>query len=63
MHRAPVKDGRPKTNADRREISIEHRREIESWCRALDCTEAELRAALRAVGRSTAEVRVFLERQ
>jgi len=46
-----------KTSADRKLISLDHRREVDHWCEALPCTETELRMAVQMVGTSTEEVR------
>jgi hypothetical protein len=47
---------------DRRdsEINLEDETELEEWCRSFACTANELRAAVKAVGRSMKRVRVYL---
>jgi hypothetical protein len=44
-------------NAD---INLENEREVEEWCRSFACTPAELRAAVKMMGRSAKRVRVYL---
>lgn len=55
-----VKDTPLKTSADRKQISLDHQREVDAWCKALSCTEGELRMALQMVGTSTEKVRAFI---
>ncbi|HVT34213.1 MAG TPA: DUF3606 domain-containing protein [Nevskiaceae bacterium] len=43
-------------------VSLARRHEIRDWSRELECTPAELRAAVRAVGRSVGAVRLYLAR-
>jgi hypothetical protein len=42
------------------DINLEDETELEEWCRSFACTAEELRAAVKAVGRSTKRVRVYL---
>lgn len=45
---------------DAAEISLKEPYEVRDWCDALKCTEAQLRAAVKAVGHSAAAVRRHL---
>ena len=49
-----------KTGLDRKLISLEEVHEMRSWTQSLGCTEAELRAAVKAVGNSAEAVREHL---
>jgi hypothetical protein len=42
------------------DINLEDEAEVEQWCRSFACTAAELRAAVKAMGRSAKRVRVYL---
>lgn len=53
-------DSPEKTAEDARLISLEQDHEIRDWTRSFGCTEAELRAAVQAVGHSAAQVRRYL---
>lgn len=46
--------------ADRSRINVNERWEVEYWTKALGCTEAQLRAAVNAVGVMTDKVRAHL---
>ena len=46
--------------ADRSLISLEQEHELRYWTGALDCTEAQLREAVAAVGNSVDEVKQHL---
>ena len=46
---------------DRKLIALSQPHEVRDWCKSLGCTEAELRAAVGAVGRSAAKVRAHLK--
>lgn len=48
------------TSMDRKLISLSEPYEVRDWCKSLGCTEAELRAAVAAVGHSAAKVRAHL---
>lgn len=45
---------------DSSKISLTEAWEVKWWCSELDCTEAQLRAAVGAVGHSAAAVRRYL---
>ena len=49
-----------KTGRDRKFIAVEEAHEVRAWARSLGCTEDRLREAVQAVGRSAAEVRLYL---
>ena len=55
-------DDPDKTGGDRKFISLEQEHEVRDWARILGCTEERLREAVQAVGRSSAEVRLYLKR-
>ena len=50
------------TGSDRKFISLEQEHEVRDWARSLGCTEDRLREAVRAVGHSAAEVRLYLKK-
>ena len=52
-----------KTGLDRKLISLTEPHEVRSWTQALDCTEAELQAAVKAVGHSAEKVREYLKKK
>jgi hypothetical protein len=58
---APAKKVAAKKTMDRKLIALSEPYEIRDWCKSLGCTEPELRAAVGAVGRSTAKVRAYLK--
>ena len=45
---------------DRKLIALSQPHEVRDWCKSLGCTEAQLRSAVGAVGRSAAKVRIHL---
>ncbi|HEX7440804.1 MAG TPA: DUF3606 domain-containing protein [Caldimonas sp.] len=45
---------------DRKLIALSQPHEVRDWCKSLGCTEAQLRAAVAAVGNSAAKVRAHL---
>jgi len=45
---------------DGKRIAVKDPKEVANWCRALNCTEAQLKSAVKEVGTSAAEVRKFL---
>ncbi len=45
---------------DAKRIDIHDPAEVRNWCRSFSCTEAQLRAAVLAVGTSGAAVRKYL---
>lgn len=47
---------------DAAEVSLKEPYEVRDWCAALGCTEAELRAAVKAVGHSAAAVRRYFHK-
>ena len=49
-----------KAHNGRKFITIEKSGEVRHWARSLGCTEDMLREAVHAVGRSAAEVRLYL---
>ena len=60
--RPNMPDDPHKTGRDRKFISLEQEHEVRDWARILGCTEDRLREAVQAVGRSAAEVRLYLKR-
>ena len=54
-------DDPTQTASDRKLISLEQPHEVRDWARTLGCTEERLREAVQAVGRSAAEVRLYLK--
>lgn len=50
-----------KKKQDTREISLDEAYEIRQWVRELDCTEPQLRAAVKAAGHSATAVKEYLE--
>jgi Protein of unknown function (DUF3606) len=64
--RAATKSAPAKKSAsmDRKLIALSQPHELRDWCKSLNCTEDQLRAAVAAVGNSAASVRAHLgERQ
>ena len=55
-----MSDDPSKTGLDRKLISLGEAHEVQSWTQSLDCTEDELRAAVKAVGNSAEAVRTHL---
>lgn len=53
-------DNKQATAADRKLISIGQEYEVRDWCKSLNCTEDELKAAVKAVGNSAEAVRQHL---
>jgi hypothetical protein len=45
---------------DNKRIDINDRNEVRDWCKSFGCTEAQLKAAVAAVGTSAAAVRKHL---
>jgi len=58
-----MSDDKSKTGQDRKLISLTEDYEVRDWCKSLGCTEAELRAAVKAVGNSAEKVREFLKKK
>jgi len=56
-----MSDYRTATGHDSEVVEIADGNQIRYWCHTLGCTEAQLREAVQAVGRSPAEVRQFLK--
>ena len=54
-------DDPKKTGLDRKLISLTEDYEARDWCKALGCSEVELRKAVAAVGNSAEKVREFLK--
>ena len=48
------------TSMDGKLIALSEPYEVRDWCKSLGCTEAQLRAAVSAVGNSAAKVRAYL---
>ena len=44
-------------------INLNQAYEVRDWCASLRCTEAELRAAVKAVGNSARKVREYLAKR
>ena len=55
-----MSDDPNKTGLDRKLIALGEAHEVRSWTQSLGCTEAELRAAVKAVGNSAEAVRQHL---
>lgn len=55
-----MSDDPSKTGLDRKLISLDEAHEVRSWTQSFNCTEAELRAAVKAVGNSAEAVRAYL---
>lgn len=49
-----------KAGSGRKFIAVEKSGEVRHWARSLGCTKDELREAVHEVGRSAAEVRLYL---
>lgn len=47
---------------DASKINLSEQWEIDYWCRKFGCTEARLRAAIKAVGNSSAAVEKYLNK-
>lgn len=45
---------------DAKRIDVKDHNEVRSWCNAFGCTEQHLRAAVKAVGTSSAAVKKYL---
>ena len=54
-------DKRIRNPLDKQRIDIDDPAEVANWCETLRCTEAQLRAAVQAVGTSAAKVQRRLE--
>ena len=55
-------DDKRKTHPhDAKRIDINDPSEVRSWCKAFDCTEPQLKAAVKAVGTSAAAVKKYLQ--
>lgn len=58
-----MSDDKTKTHPlDAKHIDIHDPSEVRNWCKALNCTEADLNRAVTAVGTSGQKVRNFLGR-
>lgn len=57
--KAPAK--KAGTSMDRKLIALSQPHEVRDWCKAFGCTEAELRSAVAAVGRSAAKAREYIK--
>lgn len=53
-------DNTKKTALDRKLVSLEEDYEIRDWTSSLNCTEDELREAVKAVGNSAEKVRAYI---
>lgn len=58
-----MSDNKAKTGQDRKQISLGEDYEVRDWTKSLGCTEAELRAAVKAVGNSAEKVREYLKKK
>ena len=54
-------DKRIRQPHDRKRIDINDPSEVRNWCRALQCTKSELKAAVKAVGTSASKVEKWLK--
>lgn len=59
MSEETKKSGSP----DRRLISLKELSDVAAWCKTLDCTEAELRSAVRRAGHSASKVKEALAKR
>jgi len=48
---------------DGKRIDVNDPQEVRNWCKIYNCTEADLKAAVKAVGTSSEKVRGHLGRQ
>ena len=55
-----MSDDKQITAQDRKLISLEQDYEVRDWCKSLNCTEQELRSAVKSVGNSARDVREYL---
>ncbi|CAN7465723.1 DUF3606 domain-containing protein [Acidovorax sp. LjRoot117] len=55
-----MSDDKNETANDRKLISLSEEYEVRDWCKSLNCTENELRNAVKAVGNSAEAVRAHL---
>jgi hypothetical protein len=55
-----MSDDKNETANDRKLISLSEEYEVRDWCKSLNCTENELRIAVKAVGNSAEAVRAHL---
>lgn len=55
-----MSDDATKTAEDRKLISLAEDYEVRDWARSLNCTEDELRSAVKTVGNSAQAVRSYL---
>ena len=56
-------DPRNRGEPDRSRINLNEEHEVRYWTKALDATEAELRAAVEAVGPTADKVREYFQRR
>ncbi|MDP9897399.1 hypothetical protein J2W32_006536 [Variovorax boronicumulans] len=56
-------DNTKQTGLDRKLISLKEDYEVRDWTKSLNCTEEELRAAVKAVGNSAEKVREYLAKK
>ena len=56
-------DNTNQTGLDRKLISLDQDYEVRDWTKSLNCTEDELRAAVKAVGNSADKVREYLAKK
>ncbi len=47
---------------DAKHIDINDPAEVRNWCKSLNCTDTKLKAAVKTVGTSGAEVRKYLDK-
>lgn len=57
-----MSDDKKATGQDRKLISLSEDYEVRDWMKSLGCTEADLRAAVKAVGNSAEAVRDYLRK-
>lgn len=56
-------DDMKQTGLDRKLISLEEDYEVRDWTKSLNCTPAQLREAVKAVGNSADKVREYLAKK
>jgi hypothetical protein len=55
-----MNDDTTTTDLDRKLISLQQPYEVRDWCKSFGCSKEELQNAVKAVGRSAADVREYL---
>lgn len=58
-----MSDNKSATGQDRKLISLTEEYEVRDWCKSLNCTPAQLKEAVAAVGHSAEAVRAYLAKK